>query len=149
MKYDVSRDTLNIIKSFSRMCEYAMDCKYEIVSFFTNIVNTSLFQNYEKMFTIFSQSKSYILDKFIEELKSKNKSINKMSKLEEKNILYYKEASYWLGFVFMTWKIVDKLPKSYLLKYNIKDLVYGYDVLHTTSVSYSIDMIKQNYKLKN
>lgn len=44
MKYDVSRDTLNIIKSFSRMCEYAMDCKYEIVYFFTNIVNTSLFQ---------------------------------------------------------------------------------------------------------
>lgn len=96
------------------------------------------------MFTIFSQSKSYI----IEELKSKNKSISKMSKSEEKSILYYKEASYWLGFVFMTWKIVDKLPKSYLLKYNIKDLVYGYDVLHTTSVSYSIDMIKQNYKLK-
>lgn len=149
MKYELDMPTISIVRAFSRMCEYAMESKYEIVSFFKNLLNSDYFQNFDSDYTIFSQGSSYMLHKFIEEMDLKEIKIDKIPLEEEKNIIYYKEASYWMGYVFMTWKIVDKLPKGYLLKYNIKDLVYGYDVLHTTSVSYSIDMIKENYELKN
>jgi len=85
---------------------------YEIVDFFTKLLSSNYFQNFQEDFTIFSQSPSYMLHKFIEELKENNIKLKKMTKKQQEGIDYYKDASYWMSYIFLTWKIVDNLPKS-------------------------------------
>lgn len=145
MKYDLDRDNLEIVRAFSRMCEYAME-EYEIVSFFKNLVDSDYFQKFDSLYTVFSQSKHYMLTIFKEEMDSKGIELVKINEEEKKFIPYYEEAAFWMGFVFLTWRIVDNLPKGYLLNYDIDRLVYGYETLHTTSVSVSIDKIKEDFK---
>ncbi len=147
MKYELDRDSLNIAGAFARMCEYATG-EYEIVSFFKNLVNSDYFQKFDSMYIVFSQSVNYMFTIFKEEMDNKGIELLKISEDEKKNIPYYKEAAHWMGYVFLIWRIVDDLPKGYLLNYDINRLVYGYETLHTTSVSVSIDMIKEDFMVK-
>ena len=56
------------------------------------------------------------------------------------------DALYWLGYVITYWCFAEELlPKEIGAKYNIKEILYAYEPLHTVEVSTAIDMIKEDY----
>lgn len=137
---------LSIIKSLSRVFQAAVSYyHFDLSDFVIKFTQTHVFQNYDIDFTLYSQAPTYPIGKAIDELAEKNISFQKMSCNELEVIEYYEEAARWIGYVLMYWKVNENITEKDILKLNIDELIFGYEMLHTQSVSYALDAIKRDY----
>ena len=62
--------------------------------------------------------------------------------------MYDSDVAYWMGYLLLSWHVQDDISGTKLLEtYSLNYMYNNYDVLHTTSIGYAIDMIKENGKL--
>ena len=59
-----------------------------------------------------------------------------------------KDVAYWVGYVLMYWVYKEDITGEALLKYNLTEISESYEALHTQSVNYAIDWIKEEFSLE-
>lgn len=60
----------------------------------------------------------------------------------------FPEEMYWIGYVLTYWGFEEKLSGKDLDKIDIAWMINQYDTLHTVSVDYAIDAIKEHHELE-
>lgn len=128
-KYDMIEQH-SLSQSIARVFEEA-EKEYFIIDFSLIFINTELFTKYFTDYTIFSQSRKYILQLFYEEISSKNISLMNITEPQ-----YDGDVAYWLGYLLAEWKQEYIMDMSLIAKEHLKWLYDNYDVLHTQSVKY-------------
>lgn len=78
----------------------------------------------------------YQLDSLLIELGEQGRQLTKTDK-------HFPEEMYWIGYVLTYWGFRDKLSGKELNQCDIVWMINQYDILHTTSVEYAIDAIKE------
>lgn len=92
-------------------------------------------------YTLYPQGSNAIAEKILYTLdKSSIRSINETQMLADEDIVY------WFGYVLMEWLYDDDLKPRDLLLYNWESIYLGYDVLHTQSIKYTIEIVKSEHK---
>lgn len=123
------------------------DYQYNLVDFAKKALSTDTFEDYLIDGTVFSQGSHYIAGTFETELKEKGIAIEKYTDENQDYIPYHTEAAFWLGYLFLAWKIGCDVSGEYILRYDIEEMVWGYETLHTQSIQYAIEFIEDEYLL--
>ena len=90
-----------------------------------------------------SQAKSYIIREFTDENKSQLESIQSGKVLSN-------DTLFWMGYLITYWCIEYlENPKNILKIYDIENIMYSYDVLHSLSIKSTIEKIKEDYHGSN
>lgn len=85
-----------------------------------------------------SQSKTYILATFENEIKENLPTIDENSPL-------YEDDLYWFGYITAYWFFLyGTSGKDILAKINVRKMLDEYDILHTLSPKHTIDKIKED-----
>jgi hypothetical protein len=108
--------------------------RVDLQSFALAFLKSETFVDFFTNYTIFSQSATYVLAEYKEELKEKNSDAFLAKKYEEGDI------AYWFGYMFGIWH--QELGENFsdLTGADIEWLWYNYEVLHTQSVEYVHDL---------
>lgn len=132
-----------IIRSFAHATEWAVK-KYgrDPVSFLTGCFKWDGFDSYADNFALYTQSSSCIAGKILKAISQEVLPIRipEEAPLDE-------EDGFWMGYIVMYWAIAQGATGSELLQYDWELVRDAYDTLHTTTPSYTVDFIKNNYHL--
>lgn len=86
-----------------------------------------------------SQAKSYIARLFVSENKEHLESI-------QSNMIISNDVLYWAGYLVTYWCLeYQETAKDVLKNYDIENVIYSYDVLHSLSIKAAIEKIKEDY----
>ena len=129
-----------IIKSFGRACR-AVNTRYKlsIVDFIYEFLKSDIARTYQYDYTLYSQGDRCIAGKILDALNKDN-----IKPVDDDTTLADEEVAYWLGYLIMSWIYEDDCEPADLLKYDWERIYWGYDVLHTTSIKYTIEIIKED-----
>lgn len=105
--------------------------RYPLLEFAYLFINTDLFGIYFEDYTIFSQSRRYVLQLFEEELAKKNQPITRTGQTQCDS-----DVAYWMGYLLSEWSQGHGLDMSLVTREHLQWLYNNYDVLHTQSVEY-------------
>jgi len=93
--------------------------------------------------SVFSQAKSYIVRTFFE------KNRNELAVSSEKEMLY-DDVLFWFGYLITYWCLeLKETPTNIMRNYDVSEILYSYDVLHTISIKEAITKIKEDSYGKN
>ena len=146
MQYEATKEDLGVIKSFARTLEAAVEkYHYDLRDFIEKAVATKIYASYLQDFTLYIQEGSYIAARIVEELNADGISILPESEWQKQIPKTTKETAFWIGCVMMYWRFAEGTFPQDILKYDIGEIIDAYDVLHTQSLAYAIDFIKQEY----
>ena len=146
MKDNVDLFFENSIKNkLGSVIENAIYEKYEFNSFIFNFFNSDLMARFYDDCTIFSQGNKYILALYNEEMNSKGYPIFKVKDIEYEHIA----PAFWIGYLFAEWYYKEGTTGAEILdRYDFNSIYNSYDMLHTQTVSYAIDWIKNEYNME-
>ena len=141
---------ISILESFSRACKIVpILFEFDVYDFFQKALTTKTFDRYFDDMTVYTQADTYIIDTIVEELKEKGVTIQP-KKYNMKDLGIFSDASYWAGYLFLSWRREEGIPGIEIVtNYDIQRIINAYPTLHTTSIEYAIDEIKEEMKLEN
>ena len=141
------RERLGIVRSFAHAAEWAVKkYKKDPVDFLYKVLDTEIFANYPEDYTLYGQSSSCIAGRMLEEMEAKGVSVKDIENPEY--IVLDTDAAFWMGYVVMSWVFSEGVTGEDLKEYDFDAFYWGYDVLHTQSVKYAIDVVKEEYRRK-
>ena len=145
-KYYPDTYEIGIIRAFATMCDTAVALYHlDIIDLFEHLLKTDVFEEFMDLMGVYSQADTYIYHCFEEEFKTPVKEKNYDDELM---YMYDSDVAYWMGYLLLSWHVQDDISGTKLLEtYSLNYMYNNYDVLHTTSIGYAIDMIKENGKL--
>lgn len=86
-----------------------------------------------------SQAKSYIARTFMNENKGRLNDV-------QANKVMSNEILFWFGYLITYWCLeYQETARNIIKKYDIESIVYSYEVLHSLSVKFAIEKIKEDY----
>lgn len=89
--------------------------------------------------SLFSQAKSYIIRTFMEEGK-------KQFEAGKSDRMFSDDALFWIGYLITYWCLeYQESAKNIMNNYDLENMLYSYETLHTISVKAAIDKIKEDY----
>ena len=137
---------ITIVRAFAGALQSIhTDYRLDMCDFLSKAFSTESFNRFEQDHTLFSQGWHCIAGKMLEEIKTKGESVKP---IEDIKYLYGDEpVAYWLGYVIMYWKIKEEITDGqFFSEFSLSDIYWAYDILHTQSVDYAIDYIKEEYR---
>jgi len=138
------------MKSFARTLVAAVDkYQYDLKDFIEKAVTTNIFADYLDDYTMYIQEGTYIAARISEELKRRGETICKASELQSQTPLATNETAYWIGYLMLYWRYMEQVTPTSFLKYNFEEIIWAFDVLHTQSVEYAIEIIKEEYQVSS
>ncbi len=85
-----------------------------------------------------SQTKTYILSQFEQEIADNLPSI-------DENSPFYEDDLYWFGYLTAYWFFIDNTTGREIVdKYNINHILDSFEILHTLDIRTAIDKIKED-----
>ncbi len=139
---------ITIVRAFAGAVQSIhSDYHLDMCDFLGKVFNTVSFGRFEEDHTLFSQGAHCIAGRLLDEIKAGGLTVNAIDDL---TYLHGDEpVAYWMGYVFMYWKIKEHITNGHLFAaYSLSDIYWAYDILHTQSIDYAIDYIKSEYKLE-
>lgn len=134
---------LKLSEKIGNMFEYAVSNKnFDIYDFLPKWLQSKTFFNILSWdISLVSQSPTYILGNFADELKKEN--IEFKRKKDNNN----KECINWIGYVTTYWCIRDSVTGDDILSnYNIEKIINNAEIYHSLSISVAIELIQQDAK---
>lgn len=141
-------EKLCICKSLARTFQYAVTSEYDLRTFIEKTLRTEVFADFAEDYTLYPQSGSYIFARIKEELSRKNSSLFPAAEFQNRCKPFFEETAYWIGYLFQYWRFLENISPTEMTKYDIEEIIYSYDPLHTQSIKYAIDWIKQEYRIE-
>lgn len=150
-KYFPDFAELGIVESFCYACQIVPTIyNFDVSDFFKKILSTDCFDNYFDDFTVFTQAQTYIIDRFLDELKEKNIYVQKKEYKDYGEYAYYREVAFWGAYLFLVWHKQENISGRTIVEtYDIDSILDAYITLHTTSIAYAVCEIKENMKLSD
>ena len=145
--YLMPYEDIIIVRSFAEAVKAASTIyKLDICSFMEKAVQTDAFAHFDEDYTLHGQSPRYIVTTILDEIGAKGECISHAKDPEMAE--YDGPTAYWMGYVFMYWKIKEGRDGAYFKNYSVEDIYWAYDTLHTQSVDYAIGCIKEEYEIR-
>lgn len=128
-KYDIIEQHA-LSRSVARIFEEA-EKRYPLLEFSHSFINTELFRDYFSDYTVFSQSRKYVLGLYEEEFAKNSVSVPRVEGTQ-----YDGDVAYWMGYLLAEWAQEYNLNMSTVSPEHLEWLYNNFDVLHTQSVRY-------------
>ncbi len=142
---ELSRYELSIVRAFAGAVRSAYEqYKLDICDYLSKAFTTDIFNDFENEHTIYTQGAHCIAGKILEEVDMGGKTVKPLE--EDVSLEGDIPVAYWMGYLFMYWKIMCKTTGKYFLEFDIEDIYWSYESLHTMSISAAINKIENEYK---
>lgn len=121
-----------------------VDCnalrKYDSIQLFRAWLESDVFDGIiDWDVSLFSQAKSYIARMFLQECESKLSSA-------PVNVILLDDVMFWVGYLVTYWCLEYQITGRDISRdYDIEEILYAYDPLHTLSIKAAISKIKEDY----
>ncbi len=136
----LSRYEIAIVRAFAGAIQSVhQQYKLDMCDFLLKAFDTEIFNNFENEHCIYTQGYHCIAGKLLEEIEKQGKTVSELEDIDMTDA--DAPTAYWLGYLFMYWKLSRKPDSNVFKKYDLKEIYWDYDVLHTTDIDYAIDSI--------
>lgn len=117
--------------------------KYEFRSFIINFFHSDLMKRFYEDCTVFSQGHKYILALYKEEMNEKGISVSYEDEIRHEMAA----PAFWIGYLFAAWYYMEGITGNEILEmYDFDDIYDSYDMLHTQSIPYAVNWIKNEFR---
>ncbi len=131
---------LSIVRSFAGAIESACrDYHFDVCDFLQKVFYTDVFTDYEEEHCLYTQGSHCIAGKLLENMHELPKKIE-----DPVDAAADAPVAHWMGYLFMYWKLLERKTGHDFLKVDLERVYWSYEVLHTQSITYAIDMVKEN-----
>ncbi len=141
MKYELDYDEKAICRKVAGIFELAADYGYTPLHFLEKWASSEVaFNLYDLHCDKICQGKLYLLHDFQHEYPNAYK-INGPNEED-------KELMFWLGYIYTAATFAFKItPNSIYKKYDWNRYAASYDVIHTVSIDYMLDILQEDYPI--
>ena len=129
-----------IARKIGNTFRMATENEYDIVDFIDKWLSSDVSKRiWEENPIDIAQWAPYQLDSLLIELEENGISLKKSDEL-------FPDEMYWMGYLLTYWGFDEQITGPELKQYDIVWIFNQYDTLHTTSIEYAINSIKEHHE---